>query len=423
MNKYNVVIIGGGAAGLAAAVSYSINTNRPRVLVIEKEKKIGRRLLATGSGRCNMTNLDMKASYYNRNARKLIEKVIYKMPPNDLIKYFEKLGLRCRPDSAGRVYPYSNQAASVLDTLLLWCSKSEVEILTEIKAECINISRGGYIVKTNNGEFLADKLILSSGGAVQKNLGADGSSYTLAGDVGISVTGTFPSLAPIPVSDKRLNAVKGVRTAAVVSVAADGKILHTEEGEMQFNEKNISGICIFQLSRYVGEYFTKKGKYKNIEIFIDIAPDMTERDLSIYFSAKRKNMPNQPANELFTGLLNAKLGRYILQRCGDKINVEQNIDKFTDKQLEAISREMKRLSFVPSGIPGGDSAQVTAGGVDLSEINDNFESVKYKGLYIVGEALDVDGMCGGYNLHFAFSSGIIAGENAAGSRWENDKNK
>lgn len=420
MNRYDVVIIGGGAAGLAAAVSYSVNSSRPRVLVIEKEKKVGRRLLATGSGRCNLTNLDMSPFYYNENSRPFVEKVISKMPPSELMRYFEKLGLRCRPDSAGRVYPYSNQAASVLDTLLLWCGKKGVEILTETKVERITSGGRGYIVKTNNGEFHADKLILASGGAVQKNLGADGSSYTLAGDMGIAVTSTFPSLAPIPVSDKRLSSVKGVRTAAVVSVAADGKILHTEEGELQFNEKNISGICVFQLSRYVGEYFSKKGRYKNIEIFADIAPDMTEGDLSAYFSIKRKTMPDQPADSLFTGLLNAKLGRYILQRCGDKPNVDKFtgkfIGKFTDKEFAVIIHKMKRLSFVPSSMMGVDSAQVTAGGVKLSEIKDNFESVKYKGLYIVGEALDVDGMCGGYNLHFAFSSGIMAGQNAAKSR-------
>ena len=421
--NYDLIIVGGGAAGLAAAVAFGRRMGgNARAAVIEKEEKPGRKLLATGNGRCNLTNINMSEDFYNENARAFVRNILQRTTPERLIKSFEQLGLICRTDDAGRVYPYANQASAVLDILMMWIEKTGVEVICGEKVGSI-VSAQGYTVTTAEKIYHTKKLILASGGAVQKALGSDGSSYEFAKMLGLKCESVFPSLAPVIVTDKSLNIVKGVRAQAVVTACCSGKTLVSERGELQFNEKNISGICVFQLSRFVNEHFADKEKYKGIYISADLAPDLTENKLFSILDNKRRDLPDTKADDVFVGIINKKLGLYLCKRSGIVCS-GRTVGELTDKELKSLADITKNCSFTPLKMSEYGSAQVTAGGISVDETDRNMRVKKYDGLYAVGEALDVDGMCGGYNLHFAFASGIAAGTAAAKSGGKkNDKNK
>lgn len=413
-NNYDVIIVGGGAAGLAAAVALSRRVQNASVAVVEKESKPGRKLLATGNGRCNLTNMDMNESFYNESGRSFVKTVIDRVTPERLIGGFEKLGLVCRRDDALRVYPYANQSSAVLDILMMNAKSRGVEFICGTKVSGISHGKSGFTLDCGEKTLRAKRLILAAGGAVQKALGSDGSSYGFAKMLGLKCTNVFPSLAPIIVGDKDLASIKGVRTQAIVTAKCGEKTLAFERGELQFNEKNISGICVFQLSRFVNEHFAYKEKYKGIYISADLVPDFTEDEIFAFFDKKRRELPEMQACDILVGIINKKLGVYLCKKAGAAYS-GRTVGELNDKELRALANVAKNCRFTPSQGSSFDSAQVTAGGISLDEIDRNMRVKKYDGLYAVGESLDVDGKCGGYNLHFAFSTGIIAGTDAAKS--------
>lgn len=416
--QYDIAIVGGGAAGLVAAVCCAKKLGgKIKIAVIEKEFKPGKKLLATGNGKCNMTNENMSAEYYNTGSREFVRNVISKYSTDKIISFWNSIGLLCKSDSFGRVYPYPGQASAVLDVLMLNLEYYNVDIFCETNITSIISENNGYKLTAYKTEFKAQKVILAAGGKVQPSLGSNGASYKFADDLGLKCTDVFPSLAQIPCNDKYLSVMKGVRTAAAVSLNADGNILRTEQGELQLNEKNISGICIFQLSRYVNEFFELNTinniKYNNISIIADLMPDCTMNEIENLLKKRRKQMPNLKTEDLFTGIINKKIGLYLVKKLN--IKSDKELYNITDDEIETLAGTVKSCEFIPSDMSGINSAQVTAGGIELSEIDKNMQCLKYKNLYIIGEALNVDGVCGGYNLHWAFASGIIAGNAAANS--------
>lgn len=419
--NYDIIIVGGGAAGLVAAVCCAkklYGKTDTKIAVIEKEFKVGKKLLATGNGKCNMTNMNMSAEFYNKSSEAFLKNILSKYSPDKVISFWSSIGLICKSDSFGRVYPYSGQASAVLDILLLNLKSYGVDIFCETEITSIGSSERGYKLFSKKKTFTAEKVILATGGKVQPSLGSNGAAYKFAEELGLKCTPIFPSLAPISCDNKYLPFLKGVRIPAVVSLVADGKILRTEQGELQLNEKNISGICIFQLSRLVNEYFSTDRidgvKYKNISVKVDFMPDYSADEIEKLLYIKRKQLGNLTADELFTGIINKKIGKFLLQS-SDVLPLEREIFTVTDEEIEILARAVKSCEFIPSAPSGINSAQVTAGGIDINEVGKNMQSVKYNNLYIIGEALNVDGLCGGYNLHFAFASGIIAGNDCANS--------
>ncbi len=417
--QYNVVVVGGGAAGLAAAVCCAKKTDgKIKIAVIEKENKIGKKLLATGNGRCNLTNTDLSEKHYNFDSRAFVKSIISKYGSEKLMLFFRSIGLICKADSSGRVYPYSAQASSVLNVLTMNIEYYNVDVYCETEINQIEYFSNGYRLKSKDKIFAAEKVILASGGKVQPALGSGGASYKFAEDLGLECTEIFPSLAPIPCGDKYLPLLKGVRTPARVALKADGNILHEEFGELQFNEKNISGICVFQLSRMVNEFFAARSingvKYKKIVVTADLMPDYSQEEITKILLARKKLFSQTDIKELFTGILNQKLGNYLLKKLSI-CSHERKMLTLTEEEAERLANAVKNCEFYPVGMSEYQSAQVTAGGIKLSEIDRTMRSIKHKNLYIIGEALNVDGMCGGYNLHWAFSGGIIAGNAAADS--------
>ncbi len=428
--QYDVIIVGGGAAGLVAAVCCAKKLfGNIRVAVVEKEFKLGKKLLATGNGKCNMTNHAMSAEYYNLSSRDFISKILSKYSTDKIEAFWKSIGLITKRDAQGRVYPYSGQASSVLETLLLNLNTFGVDVFCETEITEIRRFNKQYRLFSKKRNFAAEKVVLASGGMVQPNLGSGGASYKFAEDLNLKCTKLFPSLAPVICSDSDLKIAKGVRTAADVSLKADGKTVKTEIGELQINEKNVSGICVFQLSRMVNEYFslgTVCGrKCAKIVISADFMPEFSFEEIQRLLEEKRRRFPNSLSSDLFTGIINGKLGSYLLKKLG--IDSCRELCKLTDDNIYSLTSRLKSTEFIPSAPSGINTAQVTAGGIEISEIDKNMESIKNKNLYIVGEALDVDGVCGGYNLHWAFASGITAGNHAANLYMKrggkNDKSK
>ena len=419
--KYDIVVLGGGAGGLAAAVCLSKKLNKNgikyKIALLEKEDKCGRKLLATGNGKCNLTNYNMSPEYYNRSCREFIAPILSKYKPEKLMSFFLSLGMIFRSDSAGRVYPYSGTAFDVMNILVLNSQAYGADIHCSVNVRQIEQVRGGFKLISDTAEYQCKKLILAAGGKAQPNLGSSGASYSFAKMLGLDVSPVFPSLAPIPCKDKDLSAVKGVRVPCRVTLNADNVPVHTETGELQLNADNVSGICVFQLSRYSNEFFalgTVNGvKTEKITITADLMPEYTCADVEKMLFSKCRKYPDQKNGEIFTGMLNRKLGEFICKRA--ELDINGYMYSLMQDDIETLARLVKTCTFTPKSLSSFNAAQVTAGGISVDQINPDMSCKKNSGLYIIGEALDVDGVCGGYNLHFAFSSGIIAGNACADS--------
>lgn len=412
----DIAVIGGGAAGLAAAVSYAKKTKNSSIVIIEKEKRVGKKLLATGNGRCNLTNKNMSAEFYNGSCKKIAADIIKKYNTSRIISFFNSLGIECKSDSQGRFYPYSEQAASVLDLLRFSAQRLGVEEVCETEITDFTPIRGGFKLTSPDKIILAEKVILSAGGAASPKLGSDGSSYRFAEMLGLKCMPVFPSLAPIKVDNDFMPFLKGIRTAAEVSLVADGAVVKSELGELQLTQNALSGICIFQLSRFVNEFFvtgTVDGKkVKNISVSIDLLPDYSYDEVERLLYKRRKRLSFLTLEEFFTGLLNKKIGQCLFKEL-KILPLKREVSSLSLSEIELLANILKSWKFKPSQRSDMGIAQVTAGGIHASEIDRNMRSVKYRNLYIAGEALDIDGLCGGYNLHWAFASGIVAGTSAA----------
>lgn len=413
----DIAIIGGGASGLAAAVSAAKKSkSKKNIIVIEKENKVGRKLLATGNGRCNLSNKNLNSSFYNGSCAALAMRIIKKFSAARLMSYLDSLGIMCKIDDCGRIYPQSEQASAVLDMLKINMERYGVAELCDSRAEKIEPASDGFKIYLPDKIVFAKKVILTTGGCATPNLGSDGSTYELARLLNLRCSPVFPSLAPIKVKSTHLPALKGVRTSACVSLVADGAVLHRERGELQFTQDALSGICIFQLSRLVNEFFAthKIGGHsiKEIYISVDLMPDRTSEEVKNMLLKRRKQLPFITLADFLTGVLNKKIGGRLFEQLNIKPLTKQAAELKND-ELDRLADLIKDWRFTPSHMSDFSSSQVTAGGIVSSEIDGELKSVRYKNLYIAGEALDVDGLCGGYNLHWAFVSGIIAGSGAA----------
>lgn len=415
----DIAIIGGGTAGLVAAVCCAKKLAKIKgikIAILEKENKVGRKLLATGNGKCNITNENMSSEYYNADGRALVESVLARYSAQKLISFFYSLGLVCKADSAGRVYPLCGQASAVLDILRINLSSLGVDELCGTDVRSVSHDKGEYRLETKNTVIYSKSVVLATGGKAQPNLGSNGASYSFAEMLSLDCTPIFPSLVPVKCENDNLSVMKGVRTGAEVSLAADGVTLHSEVGELQLNENNLSGICIFQLSRAVNEFQTLRSvngvRYKNVSIIVDFMPDYSLDDVEKMLFRRRKQLSKLTAEDLLTGILNKKIGLYLGKRLGIS-PAKRLINTLSDDEILRLADMIKHCEFTPSVVSGFSTAQVTAGGINIKEVDENMECLKHKNLYIAGEALNVDGICGGYNLHWAFSSGIIAGNSAA----------
>ncbi|MFU0832594.1 MAG: Aminoacetone oxidase family FAD-binding enzyme [Oscillospiraceae bacterium] len=408
MQTVDVAVVGGGASGLMAALAASraVKAHHLSIAILEKNPRVGKKLLLTGNGRCNLTNRSAGSLSHYHGDRKAAS-VLNSFPPEQVLKLFEKLGLLCRELDGGRIYPYSLQASSVLNVLRRNLDTSGVKTLCDFNVQSIRRQNRGFVLSSPNGEIFARRVILASGGLACPRSGSDGSGFALAESFGHSVRPLCPALVQIKTDPARVRPLKGVRCPASAAFRVNGKSIRTSRGEVQFTDNALSGICIFELSRCVGELHT----LQKAEISLDLFPEYTEKKLTALFCAAADGRGILSVPQFLEGFLPKalciELSKYTFG------SASKTMDTLSADDYERLASSAKAFRFPVLGTLSWDRAQVTAGGVPLSELTDCLESKKCRGLYLCGELLDVDGDCGGFNLHWAWASGMTAGTAAA----------
>ena len=427
--KCDVAIIGGGASGLMCAVALAKSKLKLKTIIIEHNSKTGKKLLATGNGRCNLTNNNMFSKAYYGSALPYMDKLLHTYDSKYVCKYFESIGLLTYNDSEGRVYPLSNNVASVLDVIRNFILTNGVQELCETTAIEIKKGKNSYVIQCSNDTSVVCKyVVLSCGGKANPKLSTEGLGYQLTEKMCIKNNILIPSLVPVICSNNSLSSLKGIRIKGDVSLLADNRVIEKQSGEIQFTANALSGICVFQLSRLVNEFFIKNTildkNVKNIQLSVDVLPQLTKEECFNLLLDRARQLGSYTIENYFDGFLHKRVASAILKDCkiSDKTRKTATLSK---KEINLLSSTLKDWRFTPSKLSSFDNAQVTAGGVVAEEINfSSMESKKYKDLFIIGELLDIDGICGGYNLHWAWISGIIAGENIIKKQGaKNDKAK
>ena len=403
MKKYDVAVIGGCAAGMAAAINAKRRNPKLNIVIIEKLPRLGKKILATGNGRCNLTNLNAKCSDYKNS--KFVWRAMEAYSPRDVIAFFESMGLLTYSDSEGRVYPRSNMAATVLDALRYEVEALGIEVLCDTPVESVKKAGGGFIVNSN---IACRRILVATGGKASPSQGSDGSGYALAKSLGHTVTKLYPSLVPLTVNGN-VKPLKGVRARNVMLTLTNGKIVKKTSGELLFTENGISGIAAMELAAKAGELL-ENVKVKTFTA-IDFLPDMAEDELTGYLLNIKKIKANCSADMLFAGVLPKAIGIEICK--GAKLYKQDKvISSFSYQDIVLLAKKAKNFELEINGTKGFANAQVTSGGVSVNEINpETMESKLCKGLYFAGEIIDVDAGCGGFNLQWAFASGLLASEN------------
>lgn len=396
----DIIIVGGGAAGILCAIKCA-QLNKS-VTIIEKQNRLGRKLLSTGNGRCNLTNKNINSDMYHGSFKDYAQSIFDKYTTEVLIKTFNDFGLLTRTDVEGRVYPYSNHASSLLDVLMFQLDKFNIEVICNEFVQNI-IKNDKFCVKTLNNNYYCNKLVITTGSKANSKLGADDSGIKMLKKIGIKTISLSPALCPVPVNSKSLKIIKGLRSFGKVSLLDKNNVIYEEIGEIQFTEKALSGVCIFNLSSYIKDCKAPKIK-------ISLLPQLSIENITAILKNKKQFInKNSEAVNLLIGIFHHKLSLAIIKECNLNNKLIKDIN---DNDIIKISNFINNWVFVPTGDYNFDNAQVVAGGVSGEEINPKtMETYKIKNLYVCGEAIDINGDCGGYNLHFAFASGLIAGEN------------
>ena len=396
-------IIGAGASGMAAALAASENKEN-QIIILERQARVGRKLLATGNGRCNLSNLHAQAGGYFGEDASFADNALNMFHVADTRKWFEDMGLYTVAEESGRVYPYSDQANSVVDVLRFALQRENIQLLTGCEVSRIRKSGAGFTVHTHEDAVYCDKLIVACGGLAGTKLGGSMAGYKLLRSLGHSCTKLRPALVQLKSEWHGCKALKGVRANCHAEILKDGSVYAESKGEIQFAEYGISGPVVFEISRDVC------AEPAAWSCRLDFLPDMEADELLNWLSRR----PLQPAEELLTGILHNRLGRVLTSAAG--IRGERKIGSLTEEERVAVCNAVKNFEIHLTEPMGMDSAQVTAGGILTSEFDPcTMESRLVPNLYACGEVLDIDGACGGYNLQWAWSSGRLAGKCAGGN--------
>lgn len=429
---YDIIIVGAGASGLSTAAYAVLRKPETRILVIEKSNKCGRKLSASGNGKCNLTNALFEQDCYNSNDSEFVESFINKHSSDDVISFFDKCGILTY-EKDGYYYPVSNQAKQVTSKLIDICIRNGVELINNSCVKNIHIINESnnigdsdnndnivdndeenkdnsvdkynhfFKVATDESEYISRNVIIACGSSASPELGGSDSGYKLVKKMGLSISTLYPVLSPIYVNDNDLHLAKRVRLNGVITLKHNDLTVK-EEGQIQINSDNLSGIALMNLSCILPSFVFDN---KKDSFYIDVLPDISWDNVRLLIDSQRRDHKNENVGVMLEGFFPRPFVNYILKRT--RLDYDMNLDKLTDKQINKLSSNIKKLTFIPRINTDYGKSQVTLGGVDINEIDINsYESKKYPGLYIIGEILDMTGKCGGYNISFAVISALSA---------------
>lgn len=404
MNNYtaDVAIIGGGASGLAAALGLLESYNLD-IVIAERLDRVGRKILATGNGRCNLSNRNITKKCYHGSVKNVMN-IIRNTPAAE--ELFNDLGVLCVSDEQGRIYPVSNSAASVLSALRIRVSQLGGREICGFEVKRIGGSFGSYTLYSQDAVISCKAVIIAAGGYAAPSFGTDGGMTRILKDMGCRTAKICPAIAPLRVRPESVKGLKGVRAKGKIAAVSGGKILREELGEIQFTENSLSGICVFNLAYLFSEY---EGR---LTLRADLMPDMNTAKLEEYLCMVQYQRYECTLEELLTGIFVKNLAVYIMKNAvGRPMN--EAISTLSYPEIRSIAKKIKSLEFEVTGCSPWQNAQVTSGGIHGDCVTDSLELKSHRGVYLCGEILDVDGDCGGYNLEWAWSSGMWAGRNCA----------
>jgi hypothetical protein len=405
----NVTVIGGGSSGMMAAISAA--RNGAAVTLLEGRDRIGKKLLATGNGRCNLTHVDCAARRFHGNDPGFSGAVLSLFPAEAAIAFFEQLGISCRVEGEGRVYPHSGQASAVLDVLRWELARLRVDVRTGHAVRQVERRGHSFALKlAAGGELESARLVLAAGGMAGPQYGSDGSGLRLAAALGHRLVDPVAALVPLRLRADFLRGLKGVRFEGRGEIRCNDEALRAEAGEFLFTDNGISGLPVLQLSR-AAAIALKQGREPRI--VLDLFPEMDSDGLAAALEDRFRGQAHKTPADGLVGLLNKRLIPVLLSAAGiDGRALPGSRPAAAD--AAALARLLKRWSLEVSGTMPWPEAQVTAGGVDCRDVQAaSLESRLVPGLHFCGEILDVDGDCGGFNLQWAWSSGWVAGRHAA----------
>ena len=403
--KTEIAVIGGGASGLMAAIT--AKKSGKEVIILERKDRILKKVLITGNGRCNITNVNANISNYFGKNISSVENILNRFTPQDTMDFFNELGIVCNEENRGKVYPLSGQASSVVDALRFEAEKLGIKIETEFYVR--KIEKDGFkfrIYSEDRKKIEAGRVIIAAGGQSYPELGSNGSGFELAKELGHSVTKLSPSIVQLKTEKYQVKGLQGIKTDVAVTAYGDNKKICTYDGELLFTDYGISGNVVFNISFVMP-------LYKNVEFEIDFMEKFDYNELYEILKERKKMMSHLTMENYFNGMINKKLGQFLSKVSGIE-KLSKPVKDLNDSDIRKLCTVLKKYRVKILETTGFKNAQVTAGGVSLDEVNtETLESKIVKGLYFSGEVLDVYGECGGFNLQWAWASGHIAGENAA----------
>lgn len=405
-NITDIAVIGGGASGFAAAIEAKTILPKAKVVILEKLDRVGRKILATGNGRCNLSNINLSADHYHGSVKNIM-RIISATPSAK--EFFGSIGVICSADAKGRIYPRSNSAATVLSALRLRAEELGVIERCGFEANFIESTPEYFRISSASGEkYPCRRVIVAAGGYAAPQFGTDGSVIRLLRSKGCHTTKICPAVAPLRVRPELLRGLKGVRAKGRVMAYTGGRLLKEEVGEIQFTDTALSGICVFNMAHLVSQYDGR------LTLRLDLAADMDQEQLDGYLRVIQYQRARQTAEELLTGIFPRSLAVYLTKKAlGKPLTVL--ISELRDTELKQVSQLIKKLDFEVLGSAPWKDAQVTSGGISGECVDERLQLRSEKGIFLCGEILDVDGDCGGYNLQWAWSSGILAGRSCADS--------
>ena len=405
MSTREIAIIGGGASGMAAALSAARTDPGAHIILTEGLDRVGKKILATGNGRCNLGNEDISPAHYHSRSPERLENLLAQMPSARTVDFFRSLDLMCATEEMGRIYPYCRQAAMVLDVLVLALERAHIDVRCGQTVTGIQHKKGRFQLRFENAPTVtADRVILAVGGKAAPKQGVTGVGYLLSQALGHSCTKLAPHLVPLQCAGMA-KGLKGIRVQGALELLDGGERIAREIGEIQLTDYGVSGIPALQLSCHVD-------RCQNPAVRLDFFPHLTEADLRRYLRDQLRRHGDEPLETTLLGTLQKRV-LFAMLKAARIEPLSRRADSLSVKEIERLTKLLKGWTLPVTGTLAWEQAQVTGGGVPLSEIADDFSSLRCEGLYLTGEVLDVSGDCGGYNLHWAWCSGLIAGEAAA----------